>query len=107
MQGIAGASGKYPCILCQIDRNNMQIKKSNRTLAKKRTTLQMKRNYNAFIFMNKGKGNLKNQRNFYNVIRTRILPVPLNQICLPYLHILLGVVKNTMICLRLNVMDLI
>ena len=91
MYGISGAAGKHPCLWCHITSEEMQHPKfiRNRNLAEKRTLVNLKENYNAF--MSEHNGNIKFAKNVYNVIGGVFFNIQLDQVCLPGLHITLGI----------------
>ena len=45
-------------------------------------------------FMRSGRGNKQHAKRFNNVVSRAVWNIPLRQVCPPYLHILLGIVKK-------------
>ena len=89
--GISGAQGTYPCIWCLINKRDMQVERKVRGLQPRRKRSQIKKDYAAFVREGSRKTTAASH---HNVISKPILPVMIKQICPPYLHILLGVVKK-------------
>ena len=89
MYGISGASGKYPCIFCLISNQDMQKPKSDLITCTPRTLEHFKNMYKKFT--NDYNSNLKYAMNCFNVINELFFDVPLDQVCLPGLHITLGI----------------
>ena len=91
MYGISGAAGKHPCLWCHITAEEMQHPKfiRNQNLAEKRTLGNLKENYNAF--RSEHNSNIKFAKKAYNVIGGIFFNILLDQVCLPGLHITLGI----------------
>jgi hypothetical protein len=71
----------------------MQTSLRKRDQADIRTIQNIKETYNKFI--DEVQGDKKKQSKYYNVINEPILDIdPAEQVCPPYLHILLGIVKK-------------
>ena len=83
MYGLTGANGKYPCLWCTISTQEMQVpKESLGNLPEKRTLEHFKDNLRKF--QNEFGGDTKYAKQCFNVI-------PLTQVCLPDLHMTLGI----------------
>ena len=65
------------------DRTNLPINRTKESMEK-----------DLADFLTQGNAKLSEAKHFNNVIRSPILSISLNQIAVPYLHILLGLVKN-------------
>ncbi len=91
MYGIAGAKGTYPCFVCRIDHNVMQKSRKIRAKAILRSVEQLKEDYAKF---KKAGCPIKKQSNYFNVISPPLINIPMCNVCLPYLHILLGICKK-------------
>ncbi len=89
--GLSGAKGTYPCYMCFISKDEMQNCKQKRPESKQRTLVKIKKDHTKF---EKDGGNLKRQSLFHNSIHSSIFNIPISHICIPYLHILLGIVKK-------------
>lgn len=85
--GIAGASGTYPCYVCLVHKNTMQVSLADRADSTPRTLAVIRNDYQRFV--NHGE-NKKDQSRFHNVIHEPLLPIEPSDVCIPYLHILLG-----------------
>ena len=59
---------------------------------KARKTSSIRREHRRFLSL--GRGKKANASKFFNVIHSPILDIPVRQVCPPYLHILLGIVKK-------------
>ncbi|XP_064639775.1 uncharacterized protein LOC135495245 [Lineus longissimus] len=141
--GLSGASGRHPCLWCEVSSQEMQTPLGARGHAAKRSKHTLTRDHRRFLnegkgmikdaknynnvinekligirlnqvrdqghaakrskhtltrdhrrFLNEGKGMIKDAKNYNNVINEKLIGIRLNQVCVPYLHILLGVVKK-------------
>lgn len=92
MFGVSGAQGAHPCLFCCITKSQMQEPlQDNRDNTLDRTLEQMAKDYRKFIKADNDKGMAKFCR---NIIRRPILPIQLDHVVPPYLHILLRIVKK-------------
>ena len=90
--GISGSSGVRPCLWYLQTKTEIHFPRNDGNLPIKRTEENMKKDLAAFHTQGKSKSS---QAKYYNnVIRAPILPISLLQTAVPYLHILLGTVKN-------------
>ena len=92
IHGISGSSGTHPCLWCLQTKKETQIPRDPECLPKPRTNQNMKDDYT--LFSTAGKLNLSQAKQFNNVIRSPMLPLSVTHTAVPYLHILLGVVKK-------------
>ena len=88
--GISGPCGKYPCLWCHIEKNDIQNEVDSKS-AEERNLKTMQRNLDDF---NESGKDIKNAKEYFNVINHPLLNIDLDMVCPPYLHILLGVVKR-------------
>ena len=87
--GLSGASGKYPCLFCEISKKEMQTAPSERqTLPQLRTLDTLAKSYHEF---QEAGSPLPRAKAYLNVIRPVLLPIPLEDVCLPALHLDLGI----------------
>ena len=94
MYGISGASGIHPCLWCHISSGMMNVPSSLRLNKFSLRTLESLQN-NLKDFHEIYQDNLNYAKNVFNVINEVFFDIPLEQVCLPGLHITLGV------CLKL------
>ncbi len=91
LYALGGARGTYPCFVCLITQSIMQKSRKKRKKAAKRSLQNIKEQYAKF----KANGcNIKKQAQFQNVIGMPLLDIEICDICIPYLHILLGIIKK-------------
>ena len=91
MYGLSGASGKHPCLWCEIPSEMMSVPPSEQeAIFESRTLGSLEKNL--VEFQNVHQSNIKKAKFVKNVIDKRFFNVPLMQVCLPGLHITLGVV---------------
>ena len=88
MYGLSGASGKYPCLWCNISNDELCLPKSDRKNTP-RTADTLKKNLAAFI--DEHGSNLSKAKLVNNVISNSFFDIPLENVCIPGLHITLGV----------------
>ena len=93
--GISGPVGCFPCIWCLIPKHELQ---KPRQSYETRSLESLAFNYRRF--MNAEFGNKKNVKNFYNCLHEPLLPIELDDVSPPYLHILLGIVWRHHILLK-------
>ena len=92
VQGMAGASCTYPCTNCKIHKDEMQIPKQERAPSEKRTQKNLEEDYLSFTVQ--GNCDSKQQSKFFNVLNPTLLHIEPDHYCIPWLHILLGVIKK-------------
>ena len=92
MYGLSGAQGSYCCLWCTLQTKYIQVERETRGIGKRRKLSSLKKQ-NA-LFRTKGKRLKKNAAKYENAIHTPIWDIRINQVCPPYLHILLGITKR-------------
>ena len=90
MFGLSGASGRYPCLWCEIPSVALIVSKSEREDIYQLRTLDTLKE-NRLTFVNKYNSNLKHAKDVFNVIDKPFFNIELDQVCVPGLHITLGV----------------
>ena len=90
MFGLSGASGRYPCLWCEIPPVALIVPKSEREDIYQLRTLDTLKE-NQLTFVNKYNSNLKHAKDALNVIDKPFFNIELDQVCVPGLHITLGV----------------
>ncbi|KAL5479256.1 hypothetical protein EMCRGX_G022753 [Ephydatia muelleri] len=87
MYGLSGASGCYPCLFCTIHKEDMKIPLSVRGYSPTRSLQSIYENYSEYS----AAGFPRKDAQFYsNCISEPIWDIPLDQVCLPGLHITQG-----------------
>ena len=90
MYGISGASGRHPCLWCHITKDKLQVPLSERDgIFTCRSLESLKNDYHTF--MDVYNSNLSKAKLVNNVINDVFFDIPLEKICIPGLHITLGV----------------
>jgi hypothetical protein len=90
LYGLSGAAGKHPCLYCKTTQDRMQT--TPEIAPESRTRRGILRDYWAF---KRDNGPTTNKAiRHTNVIRCPVFQIELEQVCPPYLHIVLGVVKK-------------
>ena len=91
MYGISGAAGRHPCLWCEITSDDMQFPLSSRQdhMANERTLFNLRMHFDNFV--NKCGQQLNLAKTVCNVMDNIFFDIPLNQVCLPGLHITLGI----------------
>ena len=90
--GLSGARGSYCCLWCTIETKNIQVDQESRVPPSRRKLSSLKHQYRLYI--TEGKRQKKNAAKYRNSIHAPIFDIRLNQVCPPYLHILLGITKR-------------
>lgn len=90
MYGLSGASGRYPCLWCEIPSAALSVPKSERDDFYQLCTLDTLKG-NHLTFVNVYNSNLKNAKQAFNVIDKPFFNIDLEHVCVPGLHITLGV----------------
>lgn len=90
--GLSTATSTYPCYSCLIDKKMTQTSVKRRGKVEPRTLHHIKEMHRKF--MNEVQGDRKKQSKYYNVVEEPILDIDIDQIAIPYLHILHGIVKK-------------
>ncbi|XP_057290698.1 uncharacterized protein LOC130657379 [Hydractinia symbiolongicarpus] len=91
MYGITGANGRHSCLFCNITSKLMNIPVFTRKKFKKRSLATLEENLADF---RESGGSPKNAKEFYNVIDNIFFDIPIDQVCIPGLHISLGVYQK-------------
>ncbi|XP_038063028.1 uncharacterized protein LOC119733716 [Patiria miniata] len=86
--GLTGPTGRHCCLWCTMQYSDMRLPLQMRTKnCEPRSLESMKRSLDEF----RSKGGIPAKaKNFHNVIREPLMSVPLSQVCIPGLHISLG-----------------
>ena len=92
MYGLSGANAIHCCLFCVIKKDEINVPWSEREDAPQRTLGRIKRNYEQFS--QEGEGKRVNARNYNNVIHCPLWHVLIKNVCPPYLHIMLGIIKK-------------
>ena len=90
MYGLFGDSGRYPCLWCQIPSSVLTVSKENReNMYPHRSLETLRSNLNLFqVTFNR---KLKQSKTAYNVIDDIFFNIPLDHVCIPGLHVTLGI----------------
>ena len=89
LYGLSGSSGLHPCLHCTITKAEKQKPAGNRSkTAEKRTLESLASDYQAF---QDAGAVLANAKKFHDVIWPAILPIPVEEVCIPALHLDLGI----------------
>ena len=91
MFGISGAAGRHPCLWCEITNDQMQLSYSIRAnnMPNKRSLENLKTRHGEFIHNCNSKLSLA--KTVFNVMDNIFFEIPLDQVCLPGLHITMGI----------------
>ena len=84
LYGLSGASGLHPCLFCTTDKKNMQLPPEHRLQSTLWTLHTLHTNHMSFI---EAGGNLIKAKFHCNVIRPAKLQFPINDVCIPVLHL--------------------
>ena len=85
LYGLSGSSGAHPCLHCTITRTDMQL---GGATAAVRTLASMQADHAAFVSSG---ARLVNAKKFNNCIRLPVLPMELENVIIPVLHLDLGI----------------
>ena len=88
MYGLSGANAVYPCLWCLCSKEEMQISSFLRETSEKRTLENLKEHYIQFCIKGVKKGLAKT---VYNVIDIPFFNIPIDQVCIPGVHLTLGI----------------
>ena len=86
--GISGASGVHPCLFCHMTKKAMQFSPLKQPDATARSLDTLEYDYQRF---EQAGSPLPRAKHYHNVIRPTMLPVPLVDVCIPSLHLDLGI----------------
>ena len=99
MYGLSGASGKHPCLWCHITKDYLCIPQCERTgMFSSRTLDSLENDFDNFI--HQYSSNLAKAKFVNNVISDIFFKIPLEYVCVPGLHITLGVYMKLLHVLR-------
>ncbi|XP_066296153.1 uncharacterized protein [Branchiostoma lanceolatum] len=97
--GISGACGVRPCLYCEVRKECMKLPRDGRTLLiPERDLARMATQY--ANFMRTGRGKLKYAKYFRNVVAPAMLSITLDQVCIPGLHLSLGIFHKLYVMLE-------
>ena len=108
MYGISGAAGRHPCLWCEVTSEQMQHTKcvKENIMPSKRTLQNLQQHHDAFMY--KCNNKLSLAKTVYNVMDDIFFEIPSDQVCLPGLHIRLGIyLKLFMTLLNVIMLNLI
>eukprot|EP00731_Ephydatia_muelleri_P003359 Em0001g3359a len=88
MYGLSGATGKYPCLICEIPQKQMAVPLSLRKRYPLRSLKCIKESHKQFMAAG---GKRKKVKNYMNCVTEPIFDIPIDQVCLPGLHITQGI----------------
>ena len=87
--GLSGSSGVHPCLHCTATKKDFQLTTPERTgTAEVRTLTTLAEHHAEFLASG---GISANAKKYFNVVRPCILPVPIEDACIPALHLDLGI----------------
>eukprot|EP00731_Ephydatia_muelleri_P009881 Em0005g467a len=88
MYGLSGATEKYPCLICEIPQKQMTVPLSLRKRYPLRSLECIKESHKQFMAAG---GKRKKVKNYMNCVTEPIFDIPIDQVCLPGLHITQGI----------------
>ncbi|KAJ8018162.1 hypothetical protein HOLleu_44000 [Holothuria leucospilota] len=88
MYGLAGASGRHCCLFCNITKANMKVRPAD--LPKQPEPRSLQSLHNDYQDYTADGARPERMKKFFNVIHEPLLEIPLSQVCIPGLHISLG-----------------
>ncbi|XP_070551593.1 uncharacterized protein [Ptychodera flava] len=88
MYGLSGASGRHFCLWCLVTQEDSQQPRKQR-FSQPRSLQGLSKDHNEF--MTTGHGKLSNAKHYNNVINEVIFNIPITQVCVPSLHLDLGI----------------
>ena len=92
VHGISGSSGTHPCLWCLQTNTEIIDPRDSTNPPKPRTDQNMADDFISFSTV--GNSNLSKAKHFHNVIRSPMLLLSITHTAVPYLYMLLGVVKK-------------
>ena len=95
--GLSGAQGLHPCLWCDISKTEMQQDPSDIPSPRLRTLSGLKEDNDRFQAEG---GDKTKAKLFNNAIERPIWDIELEQVVIPWLHILLGVVKKHIVAME-------
>ncbi|XP_070544697.1 uncharacterized protein [Ptychodera flava] len=88
MYGLSGAGGRHFCLWCLITQDQSQIPRKLRASQPRSIEGLIKDHAD---FLSEGKGKLANAKMYNNAINNVIFDIPISQVCVPSLHLDLGI----------------
>ena len=104
MYGLSGAAGVHPCLWCDVTKEELQEKPTERREVNKRTLESLQEHHESF--QHEGHGDKKRAKEHMNVVMPLVWDIPVRNVAPPYLHIFLGVVQKHHKLLEDDVFDL-
>ena len=86
--GLSGPSGKRPCLYCLMTKQDMQLPPAEQPSCETRTLQSLAADLKRF---EADGSRLSRAKQYNNVIRTTLIPIPLDWVCIPALHLDLGI----------------
>ncbi|XP_070537321.1 uncharacterized protein [Ptychodera flava] len=86
--GLSGAGGRHFCLWCHVTQEESQIPRHLRTSQPRSIDSLIKDHAD---FLAEGQGKLKNAKEYNNAINNIIFEIPISQVCVPSLHLDLGI----------------
>ncbi|CAH1271099.1 COL6A5 [Branchiostoma lanceolatum] len=103
--GLSGACGTHPCLWCDIRKADMKLAEGEREeTATARTLTSLAADHRDF--MQEAAGDIAKAKQYRNVIAPHMLDVPLDQVCIPALHLSLGIFQKLYKMLERDLLDL-
>ncbi|XP_066263806.1 uncharacterized protein [Branchiostoma lanceolatum] len=87
--GLSGACACYPCLWCDITKEEMADPDDRRIRMPQRTLETLQTYHNLFVA--EGQGKIKLAKKYHNVISPVMFAVPVDQVVVPGLHVSLGI----------------
>eukprot|EP00117_Sycon_ciliatum_P000806 scpid26705/ scgid6721/ E3 ubiquitin-protein ligase NRDP1; RING finger protein 41 len=95
--GLSGSSGVFPCLHCHTAKRDFQQSPAARTQpVLPRTLTTLAQNHKEFL---ESGGVASNAKKYFNAVRPCILPVPIEDACIPSLHLDLGIFPYLFECM--------
>ncbi|XP_066263922.1 uncharacterized protein [Branchiostoma lanceolatum] len=103
--GLSGACGTYPCLWCEVRKVDLKKgEEEGQQAPPARTLATLSQSYHQFI--HEGHGDIRNAKNYKNAIASHMMDVPIEQVCIPALHISLGIFQKMFKMLERDLHDL-
>ncbi|CAH1270873.1 Hypp4478 [Branchiostoma lanceolatum] len=103
--GISGACGVRPCVYCEVKKESMHMPKEDREIVIHMRSLERMDEQHK-DFLERGRGMIKNAKLYKNVIAPAMYRIPLDQVCIPGLHVTLGIYQKLFKMLENELNDL-
>ncbi|XP_019641230.1 PREDICTED: uncharacterized protein LOC109482826 [Branchiostoma belcheri] len=101
--GLSGPCGSYPCLYCQVHKQDMKKAEPEQVPAR-RTLASLAANHRSF--QEDGCGDIRRAKSYMNVIAPQMLAIETDQVCIPALHISLGIFHKLFRMLENDLRDL-